>query len=56
MILEGREACSKNFYHAVIYGIIMHFRYESFMRGFLASLTAGYRQSVGIITIFTYVG
>ena len=55
-MLEGREACSKNFYHAVIYGIIMHFRYESFMGGFLTSLAAGYRQYVGIITLFSYVG
>ena len=56
VIIEGREACSRYFYYGVRYDIMMYFRYESYMEGFLGALAAGYIQYVVIITWFSYVG
>ena len=52
MVLEEREAFSTYFYYYIRYDIMMHFRYESYMGGFLAELATRYGKYVGIIPNF----
>ena len=55
MILEGREACSRYLFYGIRYETMIHFRDESYMGGFLASLAAEYRQFIGIRNQIVYV-
>ena len=49
VIIELRDTCSY-FYCGFRYEIIVYFRFESYMGGFMEALVAEYRQYVGIRT------